>query len=355
MKRNSLHIFAKHGKCLLCCVLLCFLAQSCYEDPVVKVPSVDEPEALYPISLSASSSEMLSRAIVADDAGLQATNLGVFAYKEVADNDPVLVFNNVKLEYTDGAWTYSPLKYWDRTATYYFVSYSPWNENENNENIEYSEDSHQLTIKNIPNWQAIDADAKDYVVANDFGAAEGRYITPNGAMPVDLGFKHILCQLEVRVLKNPFLMNTYTLSGISYTNVPTVGESATYLYSDPTRNNEAGAPMEGNGGMEVSTIEQAQSMATPNAEIPGDPAQAAATTIKHLVAPFSADFNITLNYKINDGDATSVTVDAGLDQLESNNRYVITLTFNSGADVSAEVKVMDWVEEDVETDDKYNW
>lgn len=350
MKRNSVHIFAKHGKCLLCCVLLCFLAQSCYEDPVVKVPSVDEPEALYPISLSASSSDMLSRAIVSNDDELQATHLGVFAYKEVADKK-TRVFNNVELDFVDGAWTYSPLKYWDRTASYYFVSYSPWNEN-----VEYSEEFHQLIIKDIPNWQAIDSKAKDYVIANDFGVAEGGYITPNGARPVSLGFKHILCQLEVRVLKNPFLMNTYTLSGISYTNVPELESSATYIYNAPTENDAAGAPMEGAGSMRGPTIQKSpQSMATPNAEIPGDPAQAAATTIKHLVAPFGDDFKITLNYKIGTKDATPVTVDAGLDQLESNNRYVITLTFNSGADVSAEVKVMDWVDDEVETDDKYNW
>lgn len=345
MKMNKLHII---------CISLCLLLTACYKDPEVwgpEQPVQPEVEEI-PISLSASSSGMDTRAIIADDAGLQATNLGVFAYKEVAGNK-TRVFNNVELDFVDGAWTYSPLKYWDRTATYYFVSYSPWNAG-----VEYLEEFHQLTIKNIPNWQAIGDEAKDYVVANDFGAAEGKYITPNapnGVQPVNLGFKHILCQLEVRVLKNPFLMNTYTLSGISYTNVPQVGESATYFYNAPTGNYEAGPPMEGAGGMELSTTQQEQSMATPNAEIPGDPAHAAATTIKHLVAPFSDDFKITLNYSINDAPASPVTVDAGLDQLESNNRYVITLTFNSGADISAEVKVMDWVDDEVETDDKYNW
>ena len=344
MKMNKLHII---------CISLCLLLTACYKDPEVwgpERPGQPEVEEI-PICLSASSSGMDTRAIIADDAGLQATNLGVFAYKKLADDSKVRVFDNVELDFVDGAWTYSPLKYWDRTATYYFVSYSPWNAN-----VEYLEDFHQLTINNIPNWQAIDANAKDYVVANDFGVAEGGYITPNGVQPVNLGFKHILCQLEVRVLKNPFLMNTYTLSGISYTNVPPVGDSASYRYNAPTQNDEAGAPMEGNGNMRVSTTQQSQSMATPNAEIPGDPEQAAATTIKHLVAPFqNNNFQITLNYSINGAAATPVTVDAGLDQLESNNRYVITLTFNSGADVSAEVKVMDWVDEEVETDDKYNW
>ena len=342
MKMNKLHII---------CISLCLLLTACYKDPEVwgpEQPGQPEVEEI-PISLSASSSGMDTRAIIADDAGLQATNLGVFAYKEVAGNK-TRVFDNVELDFVDGAWTYSPLKYWDRTATYYFVSYSPWNAD-----VVYSESNHRLTINNIPNWQAIDAEAKDYVVANDFGAAEGGYITPDRVQPVDLGFKHILCQLEVRVLKNPFLMNTYTLSGISYTNVPTVGESATYIYSAYRGNEEAGPSMEGNGDMRVSTSMQEQSMATPNAEIPGDPAHAAATTIKHLVAPFGADFKITLNYSINDVPAAPVTVDAGLDQLESNNRYVITLTFNSGADISAEVKVMDWVDKEVETDDKYNW
>lgn len=350
MKMNKLHII---------CISLCLLLTACYKDPEVWAPEQPgQPEVEeIPISLSASSSGMDTRAIVSNDDELQDTYLGVFAYKKVADNDPVLVFNNVRLEYTDGAWTYSPLKYWDRTATYYFVSYSPYSPNSPlNKNVEYSEDFHQLTINNIPNWQAIGDDAKDYVVANDFGVAEGGYITPNGVQPVNLGFKHILCQLEVRVLKNPFLMNTYTLSGISYTNVPTKEGTATYQYNAPTGNNEAGAPMEGNGNMRVPiNTDDAQSMATPNAEIPGDPEQADATTIKHLVAPFGADFKITLDYSINGAAADPVTVDAGLDQLESNNRYVITLTFNSGADISAEVKVMDWVDDEVETDDKYNW
>ena len=146
MKRNSLHILAKHGKCLLCCVLLCFLAQSCYEDPVVKVPSVDEPEALYPISLSASSSDMLSRAIVSNDDELQATHLGVFAYKQLSDGTKVKVFDNTELEWDNTlGWTYSPMRYWDRTATYYFVSYSP-----HNANVEYNIEEHLLKIKNIP-------------------------------------------------------------------------------------------------------------------------------------------------------------------------------------------------------------
>lgn len=343
MKMNKLHII---------CISLCLLLTACYKDPEVWAPErPGQPEVEeIPISLSASSSQMFSRAIVSNDDELQATNLGVFAYKEVAGNK-TRVFDNVELDFVDGAWTYSPLKYWDRTATYYFVSYSPWNAD-----VVYSESNHQLTINNIPNWQAIDADAKDYVVANDFGAAEGGYITPNGVQPVNLGFKHILCQLEVRVLKNPFLMNTYTLSGISYTNVPTKEDKAIYHYNAPTGNDETGAPMEGAGNMRVPiNTNDAQSMATPNAEIPGDPAQAAATTIKHLVAPFGADFKITLDYSINGAAADPVTVDAGLDQLESNNRYVITLTFNSGADISADVKVMDWVDKEVETDDKYNW
>ncbi|MBO7269715.1 MAG: fimbrillin family protein, partial [Bacteroidales bacterium] len=219
MKRNSVHIFAKHGKCLLCCVLLCFLAQSCYEDPVVKVPSVDEPEALYPISLSASSSDMLSRAIVSNDDELQATHLGVFAYKKLADGTKVPVFENTELQWDNTlGWTYSPMRYWDRTASYYFVSYSP-----HNANVDYNIDEHCLQIKDIPYWQSIDKNVVDYVVANDDGQANGDYIYAFGVKPVELDFEHILSQLEVRVVKNAFLMSTYTLSGVSYTNIPTPG------------------------------------------------------------------------------------------------------------------------------------
>ena len=81
------------------------------------------------------------------------------------------------------------------------------------------------------------------------------------------------------------------------------------------------------------------------------------TTLKHLVVPFTTgadNFNISLDYKVN-GVGRQATVDTQLNQLEENKRYVLTLTFNSGAAVTSELKILDWEDVDTDEDDKYNW
>lgn len=359
MKRNNLHIFAKHGKCLLCCVLLCFLAQSCYEDPVVKVPQA-EPDDLYPISLSASSSQMHSRAIVSNDDELQSTRLGVFAYKKLADGTKVPVFDNDSLKFVGGAWTYSPMRYWDRTATYYFVSYSPWNED-----VEYDKNEHLLKIKNIPYWQSIDANVVDYVVANDDGQANGHYIDAFGRNnPVSLDFEHILSQLEVRVVKNAFLMSNYTLSSVSYANVPlnTPEYKAQYDFYSPNGENfdETGAPMVNSSSMGNLAIssDPIQMSAPQDAPIGNEATEA--TSLKHLVVPFSSDrgdgkkLEIMLEYAINGGEPTLKVVETPLQNLEANQRYVLTLSFESGTEIVPTLSIEPW--KDVTVDEpKYNW
>lgn len=341
------------------CLIALLLFVACRKESHPNTPEEPEqPEQHYPICMDASSNGMsTSRALVTDDATLQGTDLGVFAYKQLADGTKVSVFDNEKVYYNGSVWTYDNTKYWDRAATsYYFVSYSP---QLTDADVEFHKEADQLYIKNIPNWQAIDANAKDYVAAKHRGAVEGGYITANGVQPVPLDFSHILCQLEVKVVKNPFLVNTYTLSGISYTNVPEKEGTATYTYHPQGGNDVTGAPTVTEGTMTVATTGQSMQMATLD-KVPVPTTEAddkTATTIKHLVAPFNSteNFNITLTYQINDGEDKTATVDTQLNQLEESKRYVLTLTFNSGAEISATVQVLDWVNVPVEEEDKHNW
>lgn len=306
----------------------------------------EQPEQHYPICMDASSNGMTtSRALVTDDATLQKTTLGVFAYKELADGTRVRVFDNERVYHKGSVWTYDNTKYWDRAATgYYFVSYSP---RLTNDDVEFHEEADQLYIYNIPNWQAIDANAKDYVAAKHQGAVEGEggYITPNGVQPVPLDFKHILCQLEVKVVKNPFLVNTYTLSRIDYANVPDTEGTSTYMNTH-------------NGGnMRTSVGATPITMATlSDVEVGKDATEN--TTLKHLVVPFTTrteNFKISLDYAVNNGVGRQATVDTQLSQLEENKRYVLTLTFNSGAEVTSKLEILDWEDVDTDEDDKYNW
>lgn len=348
-------------KAVLACLVLCLLLPSCKHHPIE--PETEEPETLYPISMSASSSAMTTtRALVSDDATLQATTLGVFGYKQLSDGSKLLVFNNTEITYDNNTkgWTYTGTKYWDRTATYFFVSYSPYDAS----NTEYEVASNGLMINNIPNWQAIDANAKDFVVADDYGAADGHYITANGVKNVSLHFSHILTQLEVRVQKNPLLVNNYTLSEVKYNNVPQQSGSASYYcVPEGTLGGEAGdTPMNPISRTECTITNEAFTMATRNhAPITGEATES--TTIKHLVAPFyntSGDddkdnIKITLGYSVNGIDQTPVEVNTGISELQANQRYVLTLTFNSGADVTASVQIEPWKDEPVDEDPKYNW
>ena len=318
----------------------------------------EQPEQHYPICMDASSNDMsTSRALVTDDATLQTTDLGVFAYKQVGNGDRIRVFDNTKVFYDDNeGWTYTGTKYWDRTAHYYFVSYSPHQD----ANVNFS-DAGRLEINNIPNWQEINGVETDYIVANHNGEAEGGYITPNGVQAVPLEFKHILCQLEVRVAKNAFLSSEYTLSGISYTNVPLMGGSANYTCLLPGKDANGGVREEAEGDMalldEAGISGRKQSMAElDNVTVPSDPDADKSTTIKHLVVPFNTDDNIkiTLDYKVNGQERDDAVVDTQLKELTENKRYVLTLTFNSGADIKTSLEILDWVDEDVD-EDKYNW
>ena len=338
------------------CLIASLLMVACDRESHPITPE-EQPQEQYAISLSASSTAMTnSRAIVDSEATLQATTLGVFAYKQLADGTKVSVFDNTEVSYDAvKGWTYTGTKYWDRTAHYYFVSYSPHQD----ANINFSEEG-RLEINNIPNWQAIDTNSKDYVVADDHGKAEGGYITANGVRAVPLNFKHILCQLEVRVAKNAFLTSEYTLSGISYTNVPKIGEKAKYTYLFAGKDESGAAIEEAVGTMTLGrgdVSSEAQQMAKlDNVIVPSDPDEDASTTIKHLVVPFETNENIkiTLGYKVNGTERPDAVVDTQIDKLVENKRYVLTLTFNSGAEVTSSLQILDWVDEEIE-EPKYNW
>ena len=341
------------------CLIASLLLVACRKESHPITP--DEPQEQYAISLSASSSAMTtSRAIVDSESALQNTTLGVFAYKQLADGTKVSVFDNTEVSYDDDneVWTYTGTKYWDRTAHYYFVSYSP----RQDENINFS-DAGRLEINKIPNWQEINGGETDYIVANHNGKAEGGYITPNGVRAVPLDFKHILCQLEVRVAKNAFLSSEYTLSGISYTNVPLMGGSANYTCLLPGKDANGGVREEAEGDMAlldeagISRIEQQMAQLS-NVTVPSDPDENKSTTIKHLVVPFNTNtaenIKITLDYKVNGQERDDAVVDTQLKELTENKRYVLTLTFNSGADIKTSLKILDWEDEEVD-EDKYNW
>ena len=321
MKRYVLHILIGIALCL----------QACHSDL--------ETEEMA-IGMAATSVESTTRALInsADD----LRSFRVDAYKEGTSNEQVFSFSKQSITRNGDKWEYNPVRYWDRKGYYYFGAYSP-------ENIAVSPTNTKgvLTIS-APNWQAIDGDETDIVVATSQGAATGYIGMDAGTVKFD--FEHILAQLEVQIVRSAFLTNEYTLTGLTYKTVPTDKDNATTTYTlDYT--------MLANSAM--AEVVTADKIAYNNgAGVVVDPEVKAETTFKHLVVPFAATtdggLQIVVNYMVN-RTPKQATVKTGVTALEAGKRYVLKLTFDSGLDIIPELEIADWEEQKIDEDPKYNW
>lgn len=293
------------------------------------------------IGMAATSVESTTRALINSAAGLDSFR--VDAYKEGTSNEQV--FSKHLVERGGEGWTYSPVRYWDRKATYYFGAYSP-----ENAVVNSTETKGVLTIS-VPNWQAIDGNETDIVVATSQGAATGYIGVDAGTVKFD--FKHILAQLEVQIVRSATLLNTYTLIGLSYAQVPEGdGNNDDNNKSDYTFNYATPSSS-------VMNSTATGTKAVYSGEVVVDPVAKENTTFKHLVVPFSTQAEggmlVAVTYKVGSGDPTTIDVKTNISTLEAGKRYVLTLTFNSGANIIPDLWVCGWAKEEVEEDDKYNW
>lgn len=331
-------------------LLTALLMSGCSEELHTIAPQEEE----YAISMTASSADMSSRGIVDSDAALTTHKLGVFAYKEVNGNK-TMVFQNTELTYNNSTkgWDYSPKKYWDRAASsYYFIAYSPYDEG-----MKYDKENQQLTINNIPYWQSIGTDTKDYLVSKSSGSA-GYYLSPNNqGQSVQLKFSHILSQLVVNIKKDASLSNTeYKLYKVDYINVPKGDATATYTYTPAGSIN---SPTETVAGVmsDIGILKEDSPLNRFNNESGQEVETETSISISHLNVPFtltdSKHVKVKVTYTVA-GTERNKIVDTGITQLEAGNRYELTLTFK-GAEIVPSLEIKNWVEPPVDEDPKYNW
>jgi len=339
MKSKRHHTYNRYAWLALGTVIALTL-QGCCKKSHPNTPDVER----HAIGMAAQS---VTRALIEDIGNL--SEFAVYGYKQ----GPVsqMVFTNQLVARSGNAWTYTPTKYWDRTATYSFAAYAPYTAQSG---FTYTHDDAYRTLTiSMPYWQRIDDDETDIVVATSQGAAT-TYLNTYGGQ-VALNFDHLYAQLEVQVVRSAFLENEYTLEALTYSDVPTpIDGTATYTlrYTEGTATlpvtttEEALAPANNNG----KTI-SAQSVTVENEPHAG-------TTFKYLVVPFTAQtadgFDITVTYS-SGGAQTTVTVNSGIQTLEPNKRYLLRLTINSGADITPTLEMLDWTDQEVDEDDKYNW
>lgn len=313
--------------------------QSCRKESYPSTPDTTS----YAISMSPSEVRGGTRALFNSKADL--ASFRVNAYKVGTANEQVFDDQLVTLDGT--AWAYTPIRYWDKKGSYSFGAYAPADAHgQNGITIDYNYGTKpNHCIMTIPQWQVVDGSETDLIVASSQGAAT-EYLNQGGV--VNLTFDHLYAQLEVQVLRNAFLVSTYKLTSLHYKYVPS-DANGTYTHDFATPANSA----------YTTTIlnEDAQSVEIMTGDVEVDPTPKSETTFKHMVVPFTSidgGFEIVVGYTV-EGTAKTATVASGLKTLEAGQRYVLRLNFNSGADIVPSLTVEDWIPEELDEDDKYNW
>ena len=320
--------------------------QGCNKDSHPSTPDMAD----YAISMSASKVVDGTRALIEDVADLQNIGFKVYGYKtDKAGKQQVFAGEEVTYGATNG-WQYSPIRYWDRVANYTFAAYAPATL-PTYVQVTHTTGANQTLGITVPNWQAIDGTETDVIVATSQGEAADYLDLHNGTVRLD--FEHILAQLEVQIVRNATLVNTYTLTGLSYKQV---------LEGDGNNDDNNKSDYTLNYATPSSSVMNSTATGTKavySGAVVVDPEAKAETTFKHLVVPFSTQEEggmlVAVTYKVGSGEPTTIDVKTNISTLEAGKRYVLTLTFNSGANIIPDLSVCGWAEKEVEEDDKYNW
>lgn len=292
----------------------------------------------------------VSRALIEEADDLQDIGFVVYGHS-LHNTNAQQVFDSEDVEYSEieSAWTYTPTKYWDRDAFYCFGAFAPFAPDVYSVNEVSESDIIKSVELTLPQWQRIDGEEADVVVATSQGAAT-TYLNTYGGQ-VDLTFNHLYAQLVVRVVRGASLKNTYKLTSLTYQNVPTADGTATYTldYTTPAASAWSGVVSGSmnaysNAGEEITSNPEA----TPGA--------------KHLVVPFKGSgIQVEVGYIVNDDLELTGTADTGITQLEAGKRYVLTLSLGDGATITPSLDIEQWIEvqdgQDIEVDedDKHNW
>ena len=138
--------------------------------------------------------------------------------------DNTTLFAGTTVSYADGAWSYSPLKYWEATKTYNFAAYSNENGTAENVSLVTDEGDNQYHLK-IENYKS--DGTKDLIYAYSHGIvcndAEAALNMPS----VELTFYHILSRVAFKFTKDAVSL-TGTDIAVSNIQIESLSDQGTF-------------------------------------------------------------------------------------------------------------------------------
>lgn len=161
-----------------------------------------------PMSFYAEDSTEKTRALLNTEGVNQNGNvLTVYDLYITSSNDKILYMDATPVTYTDGNWSYSPLKYWTETGTHSFTAYLSKTLNTTNYPTVTYATSETL---NISPWEITTENQFDFLYA--YHSRSMNEDEPH--RPVEFSLNHLLCAVQFNVVN---LMPTVTIQYPTFT------------------------------------------------------------------------------------------------------------------------------------------
>ena len=214
MKRLSIYTLLMAG----------IMATSCSKQEVQEQKGI--PMAFYAEDNATKTRTLLDTGIIEQD-GNQLTVYDLYT----VNGESVLYMDNTQVTYsaTNGAWEYSPLKYWTEAGTHSFTAYLSkcgnitLGETNNYPTVTYDKDSETLKIADSTSpWEITTENQFDFLYAyHSRGMNEA-----NPHRPVEFNLNHLLCAVQFNVVnlmpKETVTFNGFSLQGVYHTGYATI-------------------------------------------------------------------------------------------------------------------------------------
>lgn len=242
--------------------------------------------------------------------------------------DNTALFDGTPVSFANGAWSYSPLKYWEATKTYNFAAYS--NENGTAENVTLEASSNHLKIENYTSDGTKDL---IYAYSHDIDCEDA-----NAAlnMPsVDFTFHHILSRVAFKFTKDAVSLAGTDIA-VSAIQITSLSNQGTFIGEDITTQCPYGAWTGQSGaigqafdkaGVDISLTDEAAEGQTDYEYLIPQPAAEGTMTVTFTLTPTGT---ILDNGVSSEGHQFSVTLPATSgNQWNPGYTYVYTAEINA--------------------------
>lgn len=365
-----------------------------------------DPDYSFVISMNATQASSSTKGVINEIDDLKDKSFGVYGYKVTPAKASIMVFADQQVTWNPAnrpdAWGYSPLKYWDRDAKYYYAAYAPFGIGKISHTDTNQDVAHILTFTEIPNWQFIsttestretkdaslvishtDEDStsvKDFMTAVSSGEAR-TYLTEKDGQ-VEFSFSHRLFALRINVgfPDRPTGYHTdYRITSIEIssdavsTEVPASGKNSEYKMNFSSIAETSGLAA---GKEKFDVKEEDFGIATVYPQQVGEslivPTNFVLTS-STLGVPFSTEngINVTIKYIPKDWDAdgaespeesTTFQIPLGtfpetyLNSFDAGKLYTLNIKFDKGKKVDLVGVAINWLDEVTLPDHPvFNW